>query len=73
MNMAYIRSHYGVPARRGARVEYIGHAPVRQGVITSARSGRLMVRLDGEKLSYPFHPTCDLNYLSASSDTAHGS
>lgn len=70
MSMEYIRSYYGFPARRGARVEYVGHAPVRQGVITSARSSRLMVRLDGEKHSYPFHPTCDLTCLSASS--AHG-
>jgi hypothetical protein len=72
MSMEYIRNYYRVPAKRGARVEYNdGAGYVRQGVIASARNGRLMVRLDGDKHPYPFHPTCDLRYLAAD-QTAQG-
>lgn len=58
--MAYIRSHYLVPARRGGRVRvYDG----REGRITGARGCYLMVRLDGERRSLSYHPTWKVTYL----------
>ena len=70
MSMEYIRKTYGVPARRGARVEYfpdkVGHAPWR-GTITSASGGYLHIRRDGDKHTYPadFHPEWGLTYLDS--------
>jgi hypothetical protein len=74
MGMAWVRKYYRVPAKRGGRVEYTGEGPHKPelGTITSVRSGRLMVRLDGHKLSYPFHPTWALRYLDAPSSRAVG-
>ena len=64
MSLAYVRNTYGVPAKRGMRVEYCGQDNVRRrGVITSA-SHHVRVRLDGEKHSRPYHPQDDyLIYL----------
>ena len=67
MSMDYIRKRYGVPAKRGGRVRYIGNPdgkPV-DGTITGAVAGtmHLYVRLDGNKRSYHFHPTWKLEYL----------
>lgn len=70
MSMEYIRKTYGVPARRGARVEFmpgkVGHAPWR-GTITSASGGYLYIRRDGDKHTYPasFHPKWRLTYLES--------
>lgn len=53
MSLACIRSAYGVPARRGARVrvDWYPPEPAREGVVTgSDGSARLRVRLDGERL-----------------------
>lgn len=44
--MEYIRRSYGVPARRGGRIKYMGK---KTGIILSSRYGRLRVRFDGEK------------------------
>ncbi|OHV85793.1 hypothetical protein [Ensifer sp. LCM 4579] len=63
MSMAYVRQYYGVPAKRGGRVEYTGGGQPRLGTITSATNGRINVKLDGEKQAYPFHPTWELRYL----------
>ncbi|WHT20957.1 hypothetical protein N8J89_07800 [Crossiella sp. CA-258035] len=57
--MAWIREHYGVPAKRGGRILFEG----KPAVITSARHGGLRVRLDGEKRSIPIHPTWEVVYL----------
>lgn len=54
MSMQYVRSYYGVPAKRGGRVTYLG----RPGRITSA-DHRLRVRLDGDTFSSIIHPTED--------------
>lgn len=69
MSMQYIRDTYGVPARRGMRIEYQpdkeGHAAW-QGVITSAENGYLRIRRDGDKNTYPaqFHPEWGMTYLT---------
>jgi hypothetical protein len=56
----YIRNYYGVPAKRGGRVEFQG----KQGVITGAGPGaHLRIRLDGEKIVRCYHPTWELKYL----------
>lgn len=66
MSMQYIRDTYGVPAKRGMRVEYAkeGHQPW-QGMITSAHGAYLRIRRDGDARAYPaeFHPEWDLTYL----------
>lgn len=67
-SMKYIRDTYGVPARRGARVEYqsdkVGREP-RRGTITSADGAYLRIRFDGDVCTYPgvFHPEWGLTYL----------
>ncbi len=66
MNMSYIgwiRSSYGVPAKRGGRVEYSGGKRTQLGTIKSARGGRLNILLDGDKYAKSFHPTWMLRYL----------
>ena len=66
-SMKYIREFYGVPARRGAEIEYqpnISSAP-RRGRITSANGAYLRIRFYGESRTHPisFHPTWALMYL----------
>jgi len=69
MSMKWIRETYGVPAKRGVRIEFQpdneGKRPYR-GTITSAKGGYLRVRRDGETRTYPapFHPTWGLTYFS---------
>jgi len=58
MTMAYIRSLYAVPAKRGMRVTVDG----KLGRITSARGGYIMVRFDGDSFSKPCHPTWRVEY-----------
>lgn len=57
--MDYIRSYYGVPAKRGGRIKYKG----RLGTITGSHNARLCVRLDGDKQSGDYHPTWEIEYL----------
>lgn len=61
MSMAYIRRHYGVPAKRGVRVIANG----RPGTITSADGARLRVRLAGDTRSTVHHPTWRMQYPEA--------
>jgi hypothetical protein len=56
--MDYIRRRYGVPAKRGARVKYFNT----HGTITGSSNGRLRIKLDGEKHSFRFHPTWNIEY-----------
>lgn len=65
MSMAWVRRSYRVPAKRGGRVEYSGEGKAELGKITSARGGRLWIRLDSVKHPMPFHPTWKLRYLAA--------
>lgn len=63
MSMDYIRKTYGVPAKRGGRVEYTGCGAPERGTITSADGAYLCIRLDGLKRAAHFHPTLKLRYL----------
>lgn len=66
MSMAYIRKFYGVPAKRGARVEYTGgNVPVTGTIVGSDNSGRLRVRMDGKSHAGIYHPTWEIRYLPA--------
>ncbi len=64
MSMAWIRKNYRVPAKRGARVRYMGGGKPELGAITSARGSQLMILLDGARHALPFHPTWELTYLA---------
>lgn len=64
MSMESIRRNYGVPAKRGGRVEYTGgNSGPRLGTITSADGARLRIRLDGDDQALIYHPTWKLRYL----------
>lgn len=64
MSMAYIRETYGVPAKRGGRVEYLASdGELMEGTITGSSGAYLLVRLDGAKYSGRYHPTWALKYL----------
>ena len=64
MSLDYIRRAYRVPAKRGARVEYLASdGELMEGTITGSKGARLRVRLDGAKQSFIFHPTYALKYL----------
>ena len=66
MSAAYIRRHYSVPAKRGARVEFDGQL----GVITSCPGAYVRVRLDGQAHSVPVHPTWRMKYLTDAVESA---
>lgn len=65
MSMAYIRQTYGVPAKRGARVEYTGEISPTIGTVTGSEGARLRIRMDGEPHTGIYHPTWELRYLPA--------
>jgi hypothetical protein len=60
MSLAYVRSRYGVPAKRGGRI-YIGG---KMATIVGSRDGRLRVRLeeDADKRIVTAHPTWNIRY-----------
>ena len=61
--MAWVRKHYGVPAKRGMRVLYTGNGAPEYGTIRSvACGGHLNIQLDGIRHTMPFHPTWELSY-----------
>jgi hypothetical protein len=64
-SFAWIRQNYGVPAKRGARVEYTAGGGSKLGTIKSTSGPHLMILLDGSKHAMPFHPTWELRYLDA--------
>lgn len=64
MTMDYIRRTYGVPAKRGCRVEYTGGKAPRLGTITGACGAHILLRLDGEPRAHRYHPTWKLRYLA---------
>lgn len=60
MSFDYIRSYYGVPAKRLGRVLF---ADGQLGTITRA-THYVWIRLDGERTSKPYHPKDDhIEYL----------
>lgn len=63
MSMQYVRDLYGVPAKRGGRVMRLhGRSRRDYGTITMA-TNYVHVRMDGSRISVPFHPT-DLAYYN---------
>lgn len=72
MSMAYIRKAYGVPAKRGGRVEYTGDGRSEFGTIAGANGAHLSIRLDGLKHTMLFHPTWRLRYLDETGARTHG-
>jgi hypothetical protein len=64
--MEYIRRTYGVPAKRGMRVEYMSGRDyeLMQGVIVGSKGARLRIRLDGDRCSGIYHPTYNLVYFA---------
>lgn len=72
MSLEYIRQTYGVPAKRGGRVEYTGgRVPIKGTILGAALGGRLSVRLDGSKYSGWFHPTWHIRYLTQENRNEH--
>lgn len=65
MSLEYIRKTYGVPARRGGRIEYNNNGRVEFGTIVGASGAHLSIRLDGMKHTLPFHPTWSLKYMDS--------
>lgn len=62
--LEYISRYYGVPAKKGQRIEFEGVVGgVKRGVITGASGPHLKVRLDGDKSSGIYHPTWKMKYL----------
>lgn len=63
--MDYIRKFYGVPAKRGARIEFTpGLYRIQTGTIIGSIQGRLKVRFDDEpKRVAILHPTWEVRYL----------
>jgi len=64
MSMKWVRKNYGVPAKRGGRVEYTGRGKRELGTIRSASGSYLMIQIDGVKHARPFHPMWELQYLN---------
>lgn len=74
MSLKYIRDTYGVPAKRGARIEFLANDQSRwRGTIRSARFGWLRVQFDAKPSDRSLmHPTWNIRYLDASTETAAG-
>ena len=70
MSMDYIRTTYGVPAKRGGRIEHTYNG--RFGTITGSRGARLRIKLDGDNHSGSYHPTWELRYIAASQAVQEG-
>ena len=57
MSMDYVRKTYGVPAKRGGRVEVAREdGTTRSGTITRA-THYVYIRLDSMTYARPYHPT----------------
>ena len=64
MNMEYIRSTYGVPAKRGGKIEFTDSNGAKwRGTIRSARDSWLRVSLDGLRTISSLHPTWNIKYI----------
>ena len=65
MSMEYIRNHYGVPAKRGARIKFTGtimNTPL-VGTIVYSRNQYLLVKMDNDHKIWTLHPTWEIEYL----------
>jgi hypothetical protein len=57
----YVRSYYGVPARKGARVRHPGSG---DGTVTHAGGHYIWITWDATgKERGPYHPTDEIEYL----------
>lgn len=63
MSFAYIQDYYQVPAAEGVRVEYTGERTPKLGTIVGTQNAHVMIKLDGELQTKPYHPTWELRYL----------
>jgi hypothetical protein len=64
VTMAYIRQHYGVPAKRGRRIRLSTptHGPD-EGTIVASCGQYLRVRFDGFQRIETVHPTWCVEYI----------
>jgi len=62
MSLKYIRTHYGVPAKKGMKVIFNGQS----GHITGAKGAHLRIRFEEEKDRRTFHPTWEMWYVTES-------
>lgn len=65
MSMDYIRRAYGVPAKRGALVQFINAAKVERGHIVGSRGQYLRIRWSESGKTHTHHPTWRLVYLDS--------
>lgn len=65
MSMQYIRDTYGVPVKRGGRVEFRGDGRLKTGTIVNAIGPYLRVRIDGDDI-VTLHPTWEITYMEES-------
>lgn len=66
MSMEWVRKNYGIPAKRGGRVEYTGdRSGPRLGTITASVGPRIRIKLDGDDVALIYHPTWEIRYLDA--------
>jgi len=64
VSFRYIRSRYGVPAFKNARVRYTGGEEARFGtIIASSRLKYVVIRMDGDKNARRYHPTWEIEYI----------
>lgn len=63
MSLEYICNYYRVPAEMGRRVRYTGGRTPREGTVTGAQGAHVLIKLDGDPLAMPHHPTWELTYL----------
>jgi hypothetical protein len=62
--MEYIRKAYGVPAKRGGRIEWTDSNGAKWGgTIRSAKDARLRVYLHGLRRISTLHPTWNIKFL----------
>jgi hypothetical protein len=59
LDLEYIRTIHGVPAKLGGRIEYRW----RPGAIVGAKGQYLRISLDGESEIKLYHPTWKIKYL----------
>jgi len=63
VSIQYLRKTYGVPAKRGGKIEYTDtQGKTSLGAITGARGPYLRVRMWGGVVA--LHPTWNVKYLS---------
>ena len=64
----YINRAYGLSVKRGSRVRYTGDCVARReggklGTVRSAKGAHLMIMMDGDSFTQPYHPTWELEVL----------